>query len=363
MAEIVLPIVITAIADASTEGFIAGTLFGQGWSVVFRALDAESLGSYIESTTENLHQAVLIYSPDLPGITCFQIENYESVFRQVVGFSHSSSSQFPRVLAVPKSETELLNCIRGSVRSPLIRSQAVKSQHRRAKVIGIASPAGSTGCTTIAINLAMEMSILGKETLLVDADVRSPSIASLLGIHNLDKDQFGCDVATNFKACEFTQAKSASFPSFLDDAVRNFDCLVLDLGSIEELSDSLTDRRWGSTLIHWASESADEIIFVGKSDPLSLHRFESLIRSLSGVTISARISCLLNMQSAGRKRSSRDGQFIAICAPLRPHRMLSVPRDVSTVGKAEVDRATLIEVSDKSRLRKAILKLAVELQS
>lgn len=363
MAEIALPVVITAIADASTEGFIASSLFGQGWSVVYRALDAQSLATYLDTTKEILRDAVLIYSPDLPGITTIQIHDYQRLFRQVVGFSNNPCPEFPGVLAIPTSENELLNFMRGSVRSPLVRPQKSPHQNRRAKVIAIASPAGSTGCTTISINLAMEMSILGKNTLLVDGDVRSPSVAPQLGIHNLGKGQSSCDFSANLKICEFTQEKVTSFPSFLEDAIQNYDCVILDLGSIEELSDSLTDRRWGSTLIHWACERADEIVFVGKSDPLSIYRFESLVRNLSRVTISAHISCLLNMQTSGRRPSARDAQFIAACAPLRPHRMLSAPRDSSTIAKAESDRATLIEVSEKSRLRKAISKLAVELQT
>ena len=38
-----LPVVITAISDAQFEGFVSGTLFAQGWSVVFRAIDTEAI--------------------------------------------------------------------------------------------------------------------------------------------------------------------------------------------------------------------------------------------------------------------------------------------------------------------------------
>jgi Flp pilus assembly CpaE family ATPase len=209
----------------------------------------------------------------------------------------------------------------------------------------------------------MELSVIGEETLLIDGDVRSPSIAPLLGLHRLGSDETSREVAENFKVFEFTQLKMSRFTNLLERAFNDFDFVVIDLGSIEELSDSLTDRRWSATLIHWACENADEIVFVGKSDPLALHRFEVLVRSLSKVKISARLSFLLNMQSAGRKRSTPDAHFLEACAPLHPVRIVSVPRDPSTVTKAEVDRATLIEVSEKSRLRRAISKLAVELQS
>ena len=47
-----LPVVITAISDAQFEGFVSGTLFAQGWSVVFRAIDTEALAKYCLNNAE-----------------------------------------------------------------------------------------------------------------------------------------------------------------------------------------------------------------------------------------------------------------------------------------------------------------------
>ena len=43
MSELEMPTVITAIANPEAEGFVAGTLYAQGWNVVFRAIDWSSL--------------------------------------------------------------------------------------------------------------------------------------------------------------------------------------------------------------------------------------------------------------------------------------------------------------------------------
>ena len=64
-----LPVVITAISDAQFEGFVSGTLFAQGWSVVFRAIDTEALERFCSNNVEQAASSLLIYSPDLPGIT------------------------------------------------------------------------------------------------------------------------------------------------------------------------------------------------------------------------------------------------------------------------------------------------------
>ena len=62
-----MPTVITAIANPEAEGFVAGTLFAQGWNVVFRAIDWVSLQSYLQSNPETSQNALLIFGTDLPG--------------------------------------------------------------------------------------------------------------------------------------------------------------------------------------------------------------------------------------------------------------------------------------------------------
>ena len=66
MSELEMPTVITAIANPEVEGFVAGTLFAQGWNVVFRAIDWISLQNYLQSNTEITQNALLIFGTDLP---------------------------------------------------------------------------------------------------------------------------------------------------------------------------------------------------------------------------------------------------------------------------------------------------------
>ncbi len=63
--ETLNPLVITAIGDYDFESFVAGTLFSQGWNVIYRALDKENLRSFLATTLEK--NLVVMYSPDLPG--------------------------------------------------------------------------------------------------------------------------------------------------------------------------------------------------------------------------------------------------------------------------------------------------------
>ena len=54
MSELDMPTVITAIANPDVEGFVAGTLYAQGWNVVFRAIDWASLCRVTYALTQQL---------------------------------------------------------------------------------------------------------------------------------------------------------------------------------------------------------------------------------------------------------------------------------------------------------------------
>lgn len=366
MAEIALPVVVTAIANSELEGFVAGTLFSQGWNVVFRALDVASLTTFVEADPIKSRDIVIVYSPDLPGLSSKFIASFQGRVRQFVGFSSSTAEdqEYVGLFAVPQDPSELLNLVRGFVRAPLLRNAGLENfKKRRARVIAIGSSSGSSGCTSLSINLAMELSALGRETLLMDADVRHPSIAPMLSLHKLDAEHSSRTIAPHLNVSEFTHERVSHLGEYLDGLFGSSDFAVIDLGSIEGVSDSLTDRRWTSSMVHWSCEQANELWLISKGDVLSIHRLESLVRDFSQITIRAEVSLVLNMNSRGRKGKYREELFRSAVAPLRPKVVFTLPRDVRAITQAEEERATLMETDDRSSLRKSIVKIAVELSS
>jgi hypothetical protein len=364
MAEIALPDVVTAVADSALEGFVAGTLYSQGWNVVFRALDASSLLAYVDSDVPRSRNVVLIYSPDLPGISPETIAALQDKVRQVVGFSAKlgESQEYVGLFPIPLEPSELLNLVRGFVRAPLVRNAHVESSKvRRTRVVAIGSSTGSAGCTSLALNLSMELSALGHETVLIDADVRNPSIAPLLSLHKLDQESSSRTIASHLSVSEFTRERVPKLADYLDELFSRSDFVVIDLGSLVGISDSLTDRRWTSSMIHWSCERADALWLVGKCDVLGMHRLETLVRDFVQTTIRAKVSIVLNMSARGRKGKAREDQYFAIAAPLRPENLFILPRDARSLMQAEEERATLIEIDDRSSLRKSIAAMAVGL--
>ncbi|MBI3429815.1 MAG: P-loop NTPase [Actinobacteria bacterium] len=363
MAEIALPLIVTAIVNSDLEGFVAGTLFSQGWNVIHRALDAQSLDRFLADHHEERENIILIYSPDLPGLSPDLIASHHGSLRQVIGFSQNPDDEkiYLGIHSTPHDPTELLNIVRSFVRAPLLRTTTIQSSRiKRARVIALGSPSGSPGCTTVAINLAMELSALGHETLLLDADVKRPSVAALLSQHKLDAELESRGISPHLSLSEFTQARVHQFPDYLDRFTEKFDFLIIDLGSIEGVSDSLTDRRWTSTLIHWSCERADELWILGRADVLGLYRMKMLVEDFTRISIRAKVSVILNMRVSGRRGEQRETHFLSSVASLQPQRIFSLPRDSRSTSKAEDERTTLIEIDERGMLRKSIARMAVE---
>ena len=360
-----LPVVITAIADAKFESFVAGTLYAQGWSVIFRAIDFETLENYCAANPETAATAMLIFAPDLAGISQDSMSRLALQFKQIVGFSDESTedSSYSDLHRIPTSITDLVSVVRGFVRAPMLRQTSHVSRHsRKSHVIAVGSAGSDTGCTTIALNLAMELSVLDKSTLLIDANFRAPSIAALIAIRNVNSESGWRNIAPNLAVAEITQAETIVIDSFMEKATANFDNIVIDLGSISGLSNRLTDRRWTSTMTTWSCDQGDELMIIARPDLLGIHRLDQVATLLEKTSIRSALSFTLNMRSPGKKGEEEEAQFLSIATRLRPICVRVIGRDSRAAAMALTQKTTLIEVNQRSSLRKSIAKIASEIK-
>ncbi|MEY3649868.1 MAG: hypothetical protein RL370_571 [Actinomycetota bacterium] len=351
-----LPVVITAISDAQFEGFVSGTLFAQGWSVVFRAIDTEAIERFCSNNPEQA-------ASSLPGITLDVVKHLSTKVRQVVGFSTQTNTEFVDLHPIPATATDLVSIVRGFVRAPMLRQvSTINRANRKAHVLAIGSAGSDTGCSTIALNLAMELSVLGKSTLLVDANFRAPSIAALISIRNVKSESGWRTIAPQLAIAEITQQEAGNIDELMESATQNFDNIVIDLGSISGLSNRLTDRRWTSTMTTWSCDQGDELMVIARPDLLGIHRLEQVCSLLEKTSIRSALSFTLNMQSQGKKGADEEAQFLAITTRLRPLCVRTISRDLRAASKALEEKATLIEVNMRSSLRKSIATMASELK-
>ena len=366
MSELEMPTVITAIASSETESFIAGTLFTQGWSVIFRAIDWDSLERFIKANPESVQGALLLFASDLPGISKSKVDAIAPKFRQTIGFSsgHQQDKEFIDLYEVPESVTDLVSLVRGFVRAPLLRGvNSPQRLARKAHVIAVGSAGSHTGCTMLTMNLAMELSILEKSTLLIEGNYRAPSIAAYLAMRNINSDSEWKIIAPNLALTEIDQGHAGQIDELMDRAVREFDYILIDLGSISGLSNRLTDRRWTSTMTTWCCDQANELMIVSRADQLGAHRLNQVIELLHNTSVRASLSFVMNMKSPGKRGENEQAKFLTSTTVLKPLRVRSISKDSRAIVAAEEEHATLVEINVRSNARKSIADLARELES
>ena len=207
----------------------------------------------------------------------------------------------------------------------------------------------------------MELSIVEKATLLIDANFRAPSIAALLAVRNLQSEAGWRSIAPALSIAEISQEQALSIDTFMNQATQSFDHIIIDLGSISGLSNRLTDRRWTSTMTTWSCDQGDELMVIARPDVLGLHRLEQVTSLIQKTSIRSALSFTLNMRSQGRKGSEEEVKFLAITTPLHPRNVRTISRDTRAITAAQAQKSTLIEVNERSGLRKSIAAIASEL--
>jgi Mrp family chromosome partitioning ATPase len=364
MADSSTHTVITAISDSSFESFVSSNLHSQGWDIIARAVDLPALQIFITQNPEIAKNSILIYAPDLPGYSDESLSELRTLVRQTIGYGtevemNSYVSLSPRPTDSAELVSQMRAILRREFREPLISSHKV-SNLTDAKVIAIASAGSATGATTLALNLAMESSLMEKRTLLIDGNSIEPTISIALELRNLRSDLNPRLISQLLWAYELTEAKSASFDKFMTTAYANFDLIIIDLGSVSNLAMKLTDRRWNSQCLIWSSDNCDEIWINSRPDEIGRFRLSRLIQELTKNKIKAKLQFVANLEAPRRRSDQGAHELAAQIDQLNPLNRLALPRDNRAVAAAATSSCTLSEASPKSMLRKAILKIASE---
>ena len=357
--------IITAISDSNFEGFVSSNLHSQGWDIVARSVDIASLQAFLSQNPEAAKNSILIYAPDLPGFSNDTITVLRTQVRHLIGYgTESELAGFPFLSPRPSDPADLVSQIRSVLRrefrEPLISSQK-GTNLAGAKVIAIGSAGSATGATTLAINLAMESSLLEKRTLLIDGNSFEPTISIALELRNLRADQNPRLISQLLWAYELTETKSTTFVNFMTSAYVNFDLIVIDLGSISNLAIKLTDRRWTSQCLIWSTDNCDEIWINSRPDEVGRFRLARVIKELNKNKIKARLQFVANLEVPRRRNDQGAHELAEQIDQLNPINRLTLPRDNRAVAAAATSYSSLSEASPKSMLRKAIFKIASDI--
>ena len=251
-------------------------------------------------------------------------------------------------------------------------------------------PRGSPGRTTVAVNLAQELSGRG-EVLLVDADTEAPSVTQVLGVldetagiaaaarlagdgrldgaallsltRRLDR---GPRLLTGLtRADRWRELPAASLDVVWERARELAGWTVVDVGAgIDDPGGGLTagiaPRRHQAALS--ALGASDVVVVVGAAEPVGMHRLVMALQELTESGVSAphaqRVVVVNRLRGSATGASPEQAvieslaRFAGVSAPVL------VPDDRPALDRAVLRGAPLAEVAPGSRARTALRELA-----
>ena len=187
-------------------------------------------------------------------------------------------------------------------------------EDEKCSIIGVTSAMRGEGKSTTSVNLSYVMAESGKKVLLIDGDMRIPSVAKKMGIENtfgltdLLKGAGSVQIS-NFKSTEYSNwyiMPSGALPpnpSELLGSVRmknvlkalseNFDCIIIDLPPVNLVSDALAVSKYISGMI-----------VVIREDYTEKKELETCFRQLKLSDVNV-LGCVINEDKKGKGSYSK----------------------------------------------------------
>jgi MinD-like ATPase involved in chromosome partitioning or flagellar assembly len=175
----------------------------------------------------------------------------------------------------------------------IVRSiQAAKKQSIKPEpqVIAVTSPHGSTGKTTVSINMALELAAEKFKVLIIDADLDGPSVANYFCLAELPAGLVGAiriasqnrfdqaqlvrlsvqvpktsiTVLPGVISDQILELTSESIAAIIETAKASFDFVIVDLGSLKPKQEfDLTSE---------VVRISDQVVLVALADPIGIFR-------------------------------------------------------------------------------------------
>ena len=293
--------VVTAISDSDCEDFVSQLLFSQGWSIIYRAIDMAGLMEFLETRNGDL-RTVVIFKSDLPN---FSNELLES----------AANSKVKNICIddIEINSHKLMTFIRGQLRLPLIANSLVSNSNqmessqssqipsaRKPCVITITGTVGAPGRSSVALNIANYLAA-GSQVNLFDADTRAPALEYFIGRAGNNHQNLNLvNLVSQEKSIEVTIGKTSSVS-------------IVDLGPLPPLTEVVNDRRWQAGFINRTLEETTTLIYLCKSNGLSLIRLEQFMSQFPVLLRNLPIIYILNQSGSTREDRALSNRFLKMC--------------------------------------------------
>jgi hypothetical protein len=201
---------------------------------------------------------------------------------------------------------KLMTFIRGQLRLPLIATASQNSQNLQVPavlkscVITITGTVGAPGRSSVALNIANYLAATC-EVNLFDADTRAPALDYFIGRAGNNHENLNLiSLISQEKSIEVTIGKSSSVS-------------IVDLGPLPPLTEVVNDRRWQAGFINRTLEETTTLIYLCKSNGLSLIRLEQFMSQFPVLLRSLPIIYILNQSGSTREDRALANRFLKMC--------------------------------------------------
>lgn len=139
----------------------------------------------------------------------------------------------------------------------------IQSQHLQSgrRALAICAPSPDVGCTFVTVNLAVALSQIGIKTLLIDSNLRDPSVQNYFDVTDASGGLRACLSAPSAAAVDFAQENvlpnldvifagplgpnaqeliaAERFSDFVNECMRDYDMTIMDTPAASRCADSL----------------------------------------------------------------------------------------------------------------------------
>jgi len=294
--------VITAISDSDCEDFVSQLLFSQGWSIIYRAIDMAGLTEFLKARNGELRTFV-IFKSDLPDFDANLLESVANskvkniCIDEIEINSHKLMTYIRSQLRLPLiANSELSNTgIANSVSTDSIRPTVQKPC-----VITITGTMGAPGRSSVALNLANYLAT-NSTVNLYDADIRAPALEYLIGRASKNHEDLNL---VNLVSQEKLTTSNIGVSSSIN---------IVDLGPLPPLTEVVNDRRWQAGFINRTLEETTTLIYLCKSNGLSLIRLEQFMSQFPVLLRKLPIIYILNQSGNTREDRALANRFSKMC--------------------------------------------------
>ncbi len=325
--------VVTAIADADFEDFVAQLLFSQGWSIIYRAFDSDAMREFLSSRSGL--RTVIIYKADLPGLMSQSLMEYEDDPFTFISLDGSE----PAAHAVMQK-------IRSQLRLPLVQTLDPIKSREPARLQPIALPqlftvtgsSGAPGRTALALALAEELTALrGKGIGMIDADFRSPALTRRLS------------KSTKENGLSLLPLDSKQRPTALPELTPD-ETAIVDLGTLPALGEAVHDRRWQGSLISAILDATTHLLYVVRSTDESLDELSLFLKEFPILLRKIPITYICVLVGNSRELRAAEARFLSLTTAenrfmLRESQLLGATGLISMLGSPKPGKSEIGKIA------------------